>query len=264
MSTSQGCAFVTGASRGIGRGIALELAKAGFDIAGVSRTVDTSVTESGIMEVKGAVEALGRCFLPVAGDIGDLTCHARMIDEVCSEFGSIQLLVNNAGVAPSQRLDILNMTEESYDRVMGINLKGPLFLTQKVASLMCTQREAHPDMAMRIIFITSVSAYVASPNRTEYCVSKAGASMVVKNFASRLAADNIPVYEVRPGIIQTDMTGPVKEKYDALIADGLVPQRRWGFPEDIGRACASLARGDFAFSTGEVFEISGGMQVPVL
>ena len=254
-------ALVTGASRGIGRGIALELARAGFNIAGVSRSIDLSNTTSGIGEVKCRVEELGGRFLAVEGDIGELPTHQPMIDAVIREFGGIDVLVNNAGVAPKQRLDVLEMTEESYDWVTGINCKGPLFLTQRVARHLLDRRAAGVTGPLSIIFITSISAAVPSPNRTEYCVSKAGASMVAKNFAARLAADTICVFEIRPGIIQTDMTGPVKEKYDRLIAEGLVPQKRWGFPEDIGRACTAIARGDFAFSTGGIFEISGGMQI---
>jgi len=249
-------ALVTGASRGIGRGIALELAVRGYDIAAVATRL-----EGPLRDMAGRVEALGARCLPIVGDLADLTCHARLLDETLAVFGRIDLLVNNAGVAPSTRLDILETTEESYDRVMGINLRGPFFFTQRVARLMARQTRAGDSCGPSIIFITSISADTASPNRAEYCVSKAGLSMAAQNFAVRLAEYGINVYEIRPGIIATDMTAGVQEKYDRLIAEGLLLQPRWGTPEDIGKAVAALAEGAFGYATGAVIEVGGGFGV---
>lgn len=251
-------ALVTGASRGIGRGIALELARAGFDIAGAATKADPADTEKGLYEVKARVEELGRRFVPVAGDLADCTVHSRMLDEVTAAFGAIDLLVSNAGVAPEKRLDILETTPESYDRVMGINLRGPFFFAQAVARRMIEQVKAGRARKPAMIFITSISAYTASPNRAEYCVSKAGLSMTAQNFAVRMAEYGINVYEVRPGIIATDMTSAVTEKYDKLIGEGLLLQKRWGTPEDIGKAVSGLAQGYFDYATGAAIEIGGG------
>ncbi|MFZ0281999.1 MAG: SDR family oxidoreductase, partial [Bacteroidales bacterium] len=167
----------------------------------------------------------------------------------------------NAGVAPLQRRDVLEMTEESYDRVMNINLKGPMFFAQKIAKEMIWMKDQISQYKPVIIFVSSVSAVLSSTNRLEYCVSKAGLSMVSTVFADRLSRENILVFEVRPGIVQTDMTIKIRDKYDKMIADGFIPQNRWGLPEDIGKAVASIARGDWNFSTGMVFEISGGLNI---
>jgi NAD(P)-dependent dehydrogenase (short-subunit alcohol dehydrogenase family) len=169
--------------------------------------------------------------------------------------------VNNAGVAPLQRNDLLEMTEESYDRVLNINLKGPVFFAQKIAKEMVWLKHQITNYKPVIVFITSVSAYMTSTNRAEYCISKAGLSMTSSVFADRLSKEDIRVFEVRPGIVQTDMTVKVKDKYDKLIQDGLIPQKRWGFPEDIGKVVASIARGNFDFSTGMIFEVSGGLNL---
>jgi len=174
------------------------------------------------------------------------------------------VLVNNAGVAPERRLDILETSPESYDRLQTINARGPFFLTQKIARQMIKQVKENPESKPCIIFISSISASVSSPTRAEYCVSKAALSQAARVFADRLSEYGINVYEVRPGIIQTDMTAPVREKYDKLIAGGLIPQKRWGFPEDVGKAVAALAKGYFGYSTGLVVEVSGGMNVPHL
>lgn len=257
----KGTAFITGAGRGIGRGIALELASHGYDIVAAATTADPANTDKGVYEVKARVEKLGQRCLPVAGDISDLADHTRMIDEALGAFGSIDILVNNAGVGPLQRLDILETSPESYDRVMGINLRGPFFFTQAVARHMIDQVRAGTTRKPMIVFITSISADTASPNRAEYCVSKAGLSMTAQNFAVRLAEYGINVYEIRPGITATDMTAGVKDKYDKLIEEGILLQKRWGTPEDVGKAVAALAEGFFAYATGAVIEIGGGFGV---
>lgn len=255
-------AMITGASRGIGRGIALTLAAHGFDIAACATKADPANTESGLYEVKARVEELGRRCQPLAGDIGSPADHRRMLDDALEAFGRVDVLVNNAGVAPLERLDILETTTDSFDRLMHINLRGPFFLTQMVARQMVAQIQSDPaGFAPKIIFITSISSHTASPNRAEYCVSKAGLSMTAQNFAVRLAEFGIGVYDIQPGITATDMTGPVKEKYDKLIADGLLLTQRWGTPEDVGKACAALATGLFDYSTGTVIEVGGGFGV---
>ncbi|MBI4560235.1 MAG: 3-ketoacyl-ACP reductase [Candidatus Hydrogenedentes bacterium] len=254
-------ALVTGASRGIGRGIALCLAEHGYDIAAVATSADPNNPEKGLYEVKARVEERGQRCLPIAGDISQRADHAKIIQAALDEYGSVDVLVNNAGVAPKQRLDILETTEESYDRVLGINLRGPFFLTQAVANQMIKQAQAGVRFRPVIVFITSISADTASPNRAEYCISKAGLSMVAQNFAVRLAPHGINVYEIRPGIIATDMTAAVKEKYDKLIAEGLLLQNRWGTPEDVGKAVAALAKGYLDYATGAVIEVGGGFGV---
>lgn len=254
-------AFVTGASRGIGRGIVLELARHGYDIVGGATGADPTNRTKGLYEVKDHVEELGVKFLPVLGDIADRRDHARMIDEALNTFGAIDVLVNNAGVAPLERLDILDTTEESFDRLIRTNLRGPFFFTQDVAIQMIEQIEEGRPVRPCIVFITSISSDTASPNRAEYCISKAGLSMAAQNFAVRLAPCGVNVYEVRPGIIETDMTSGVRAKYDKLIAEGLLLQPRWGAPEDVGKAVAGLAEGYFAYSTGAVIEVGGGFGV---
>jgi NAD(P)-dependent dehydrogenase (short-subunit alcohol dehydrogenase family) len=254
-------AFITGASRGIGRGIAIELASHGYDIAGSSRVLDSQNFESGILEVKQRVEESGAALLPVQGDVSILDDHDRMIRTIVAQFGRIDLLVNNAGVAPEQRLDVLETTPESFDRVMSINSRGPFFLTQGVARQMLAQIQSAAGIKPKIIFITSVSAYMSSASRAEYCLSKAALSMAAAIFADRLSEYGINVYEVRPGIIKTEMTAAVQEKYDRLIEDGLIPQGRWGLPEDVGKAVVALVSGGFEYSTGAVIEVSGGMNI---
>ena len=249
-------AFTTGAGQGIGRGIALKLAEAGYDIVANDIVADPANTAKGLYEVKARVEALGRACLPVRGDISNLADHDLLIAAAVERFGRIDVLVNNAGVAPKVRADILETSPESYDRLMTINLRGPFFLTQKVARQMIRQGPAaRPPV---IVFITSISAYVSSTARPEYCISKAGLSMAAMLYADRLAREGICVYEIRPGIIATDMTSVVKEKYDKLIAEGLLPQARWGTPQDVGKAVVALAGGALAYSTGQVIEVGGG------
>lgn len=248
-------ALITGASRGIGRGIALELAAHGYDIAA------TATSEKGLHDVKAGVEELGQRCLPVVCNLANHDDHARAIKEVVDHFGSIDILVNNAGVAPEVRLDILKTTPESYDRVMNINVRGPFFLTQAVANQMIAQVKAGAAYTPIIVFVTSISANTASPNRAEYTVSKAALSMTAQNYAVRLAEYGINVYEIRPGIIATDMTTGVTSKYDKLIEEGLLLQKRWGRPEDIGKAITGLAEGFFPYSTGSVIEVGGGFGV---
>ena len=258
-------ALVTGAGRGIGRGIVLSLAENGFDIAANDIIWEPDNEQSGLFEVKRRVDELSVNFLPIKGDISSLEDHDRIIAKTLETLGRIDVLVNNAGVAPLIRLDILETSTESYDRLLAVNARGPFFLTQKVAAHMIGQlkkgEKSTAGIRPSIIFISSISAYVSSPSRAEYCISKAALSQAARLYADRLSEYGINVYEVRPGIIKTDMTAAVKEKYDKKIAEGIIPQGRWGKPEDVGRAVASLARGDFAYSTGMIVEISGGMNI---
>ena len=250
-------AVITGASRGIGKSVAIALAGEGYDIASIARSIDSEGMEHLGLEI----EKRGSQFFPVGLDISCTSCHGEVVSNILERYGRIDFLVNNAGVAPLQRNDILDMTEESYDRVMNINLRGPFFFAQKVAREMIWMKDQIKSYRPVIVFITSVSAVLSTTSRAEYCVSKAGLSMASSIFADRLSKDGILVCEVRPGIIQTDMTFKLKEKYDKMIASGVVPQKRWGVPDDIGKAVASIARGDWEFSTGMVFEISGGLNI---
>ncbi len=259
--SSKKIAFVTGAGRGIGRGIALALAKDGFIVVGNGRTFNPDDTKKGLFEVKATIEREGGVFFPIKGDIVSDKDHQYMVDTILREFGRIDVLVNNAGVAPLKRLDMLETTEESYNLVMDINLKGTFFLTQNIANKMIEYTKNNSEVKPIIIFITSISVYFSSPSRAEYCISKAGLSTVSTLFAHRLAEYGINVYEIRPGITATDMTVNVKEKYDTLIREGLIPQNRWGTPDDMGRSVTALARGDFPYATGSVIEASGGMQI---
>jgi len=254
-------ALITGAGKGIGRGIAIELAKNGFDIVGNDVVFEPENRKSRLFEVKEKIEELRASFLAVQGDISSLDDHQKILKQAIKKFGRIDVLVNNAGIAPAKRLDILETTAESYDRVMAVNARGTFFLTQLVAKQMVEQVKQNPSTKPCIIFISSISAYVSSPSRAEYCLSKAALSQAARIFADRLAEYGINVYEVRPGIIKTDMTAPVKEKYDKLIAEGLIPQKRWGFPEDVAKAVAALAKGHFGYSTGLIIEVSGGMNI---
>ncbi|MHC4744713.1 MAG: 3-ketoacyl-ACP reductase [Planctomycetota bacterium] len=252
--TQRPVAIVTGASRGIGKAIALELARLGYDMA-VNRVQDA------VPDTKAEVEALGvRCEF-VQGDVAKAQDRTRMVETMKEKFGRCDMLVNNAGVAPLKRMDILESTEESFDRVMGSNLKGPYFLTQLVANWMIEQKAEHPDRTFRIVNIGSISAYATSPARGEYCISKAGLTMMTMLYADRLGEYNIPVIEVSPGVIETDMTSAVKGKYDKLIAEGLTPIKRWGQPEDIARAVGAIAEGKLDFSTGNVIDVDGGFHL---
>ena len=254
-------ALVTGASRGIGRAIAVELGRSGYDIVGNATRYDPNERSSGLGSLAVELEGMGVSFAGAPGDISDLDLHQRIVAAALDRFGRIDLLVNNAGVAPANRLDILETTAQSYDHVLAVNARGPFFLTQRVARHMIEQSQNPRGSGAAIIFITSVSAAVSSRSRAEYCVSKAALSQTTRIFADRLSEYGIGVYEVRPGLIRTDMTAPVEAKYDELIARGLVPQGRWGLPQDVARAVAAIARGDFGYSTGLVVEVSGGMDM---
>lgn len=253
-------ALITGAARGIGYGIAQALGAEGFDLV----INDIAPAE----DVRAAVDGLdahGGRVQYVRADVSDPDDRRRMLDAIADEMGPVHVLVNNAGIAPDERRDILEATEASFERVMKVNLQGPYFLTQAVAQRMIDDQSADADGPLRcIINIASSNAELASMNRGEYCISKAGVSMATRLWALRLAEFGIPVYEIRPGIIATSMTEPVKEQYDAFIAEGGVPQRRWGAPEDVGRAVAALSRGDLAYSTGQVVRVDGGLMLPEL
>jgi NAD(P)-dependent dehydrogenase (short-subunit alcohol dehydrogenase family) len=251
-------AIVTGGARGIGLGIARALAAGGWDlaIAGVRDPADVAGTIAALSEAGARTHY-------VQADIGRAADRDRLVSEVRRTLGRPCALVNNAGRAPRVRADLLEATEASFDEVLQTNLRGPYFLTQAVARGMIADGvAARPRKG--IVFITSVSAEMASPHRGEYCVSKAGLAMGAKLFAARLAPHGIPVYEVRPGIIATDMTAGVKEQYDRRIADGLIPEARWGMPDDVGRAVAALLGGDVPYATGSVLHIDGGLSIPRL
>ena len=256
---SKQVALVTGGSRGIGLGIARQLAEQGFDLA-----INGMRPEEQVADVLDELRDLGADVLYVPGDIGSGEARESMIGGVREHFGRLNWLVNNAGVAPRQRLDLLETTEESYDFVVGTNLRGAFFLSQAAARWLVEQKEADPDFKGGIINVSSISATVVSVNRGEYCIAKAGLSMATQLFATRLGEYDLPVYEVRPGVTKTDMTAGVTEKYDKLIAEGLCVTRRWGYPEDVGKAVGSLARGDFPYSTGQVIMVDGGLTIPRL
>ena len=249
-------ALVTGASRGIGRGIAEALAERYWAIVINYQGNETAARET----LRIITDRGGKGFL-VQADISSSVERQRLVTETLDKFGRIDLLVNNAGVAPRERLDILKVGEVSYDEVLNINLKSPFFLTQQVAKVMIDLIAEQVITDPRIINISSISAYTSSPNRGEYCISKAGLGMVTALFADRLSEYGIGVYEIRPGVIKTDMTGPVKEKYDQLISAGLTPIKRWGEPIDVAKAVVAIAEGLFPFSTGEVFNVDGGFHL---
>lgn len=256
-------ALITGASRGIGRGIALALAGKGWSLV-----VNYRGNRSAADETIAALHALNCDALAVQADISAAADRRRLVDETVTHFGAIDLLVNNAGMAPRQRVDILQMSEASYDEVMEVNLRGPFFLTQLVANVMIAQAAGGIGQAETgrttqpvIVNISSLSAYASSPNRAEYCISKAGMAMMTALFADRLAEHGINVYEIRPGVIATDMTSVVKEKYDKLIGEGLTPIRRWGEADDVARAVLAVAEGYLPFSTGEVINVDGGFHL---
>jgi NAD(P)-dependent dehydrogenase (short-subunit alcohol dehydrogenase family) len=262
--TDSPVALITGASRGIGRAIALALAAEGFDIAATARPRRDGSPAHPLDSAGARVTTLGRRWLQMEADVSNLDDHAGVIERIDAAFGRLDLFVSNAGVAPERRMDVLDTTPASFDRVIGTNLRGAFFLAQRAARYMLPRREAIAGFRPRFVFIGSVSAAASSPSRAEYCISKAGLSMAARLLADRLAGDGIPVFEVRPGIIRTDMTAPVREQYDAAIAGGLVPQRRWGEPEDVARAVAALARGEFDYSTGLVVDVGGGLMMPRL
>ena len=252
-------ALITGGTRGIGLGIARALARDGWDLAlcGVRPVTDVDGVLRELGEHGGRVEYF-------VADVAAASARAALAASVRETFGVVNALVNNAGRAPRVRADLLEAGEESFEELVRTNLQGPYFLTQAIARDMLAHRSANPTFGAAIVFVTSVSAELASINRGDYCVSKAGLSMAARLFAARLAADGIPVYEVRPGIVQTDMTARVKEVYDKRIADGLVPEGRWGQPDDVGRVIAALLRGDLPYSTGSIIHVDGGLSIPRL
>lgn len=252
-------ALVTGGSRGIGFGIAQALAHEGFELA-----VCGLRDESAAAEALTKLRAGGREVLYVQADVSSTADRQRLLATIGARFGQLNALVNNAGMAPRIRRDLLEGTEESFDEVLAVNLRGPYFLTQAVARWMIELKKQQPAFSASIINVSSVSATLASTQRGEYCISKAGVSMATQLWAARLGEYGIPVFEVRPGIAKTDMTAAVQAKYDKLIAEGLLIQPRWGTPGDVGRAVAMLARGDLPYSTGQVIMVDGGLTLPRL
>ena len=249
-------AFITGGTRGIGFGVALALGKAGFDLA-----VNGMRNEG---EVTDALEELRNLGVNVAyfqGNVAVREDRQAMLNKILSHFGSVNVLVNNAGIAPRERADILHAKEEIWDEVMEINLKGPYFLTQLFANYFVDKKLENPLFEASIINISSISAFVASINRGEYCVSKAGIAMATKLWATRLGEYDIPVYEIQPGIIKTDMTSGVVEKYDKLFQEGISLQRRWGLPDDVGKVAAMLAQGNMPYATGQAIKVDGGLHI---
>ena len=252
-------ALITGGSRGIGLGIAHALVKEGYRVA-----------INGVRPIQQVVETLndlktdGGEVVYCQGDIANPDERKKIVEEIKNQWGDLHVLVNNAGIAPKERKDILEADEKSYDRLMNVNLKGPYFLTQQVANWMIKQKIKNPKNRFTIINISSVSATTASVNRGDYCISKAGISMATKLWAARLGEFDIPVYEVQPGVIRTDMTAGVIEKYDKLIAEGLTIQKRWGNPEDLGKTVVALASGMIPYATGQVIKTDGGMTIQTL
>jgi NAD(P)-dependent dehydrogenase (short-subunit alcohol dehydrogenase family) len=249
-------ALITGGTRGIGYGIAECLAKKGYDLA-----INGMRPQADVTEVIASLSSFGVKVVYCQGNIGDAADRNTIVTKSIEQLGAINVLVNNAGVAPKVRNDVLELDEASFDYVVDTNLKGTFFLSQAVARHMVEQKEQSTNFQGCIITITSVSAEVASINRGEYCMAKAGLGMMTKLFATRLGEVDVPVYEVRPGIIATDMTAGVKEKYDTLINGGLTIEKRWGTPEDIGKIVGALAEGDLPYATGQVIYADGGMSV---
>lgn len=254
-------ALVTGSRRGIGRGVALRLAQDGFRVVINGVTADPPGSNEGLYGLQRLIEEAGGEAAVFRADVALAEERDAMVDFVVERFGRLDLLVNNAGVAPLERRDVLEATEESFDRVLSINMRGPYFLTQRVANLMIAWKKAGVVENPRIVFITSVSAYTSSPFRGEYCISKAGLSMAAKLFAHRLGEYGIPVIEISPGIIDTPMTEGVKDKYGKLIDDGILVTSRWGQPEDVAKVVSAVARGDLDYSTGEAIEVGGGFGI---
>lgn len=252
-------AFITGGSRGIGLGIAKQLANDGFDLA-INGVRAYEMVADTIEELRQSGSEVIYC----RGDISKAADRQQVIDKIKKSFGHLHVLVNNAGIAPKERKDILEASEESFTHLISTNLQGPYFLTQSVANWMIAQQQQDKQFTGCIINVSSISSTVASINRGEYCIAKAGLSMATKLFAARLGEYNIPVYEVCPGVIHTDMTAGVTEKYDKLIAGGLTLQQRWGESSDVGKAVAALALGYFPYSSGQVFMVDGGLTVPRL
>lgn len=249
-------ALITGASRGIGRGIALALGERGWRV-GVNYRRETAAAQ----EAARAITAAGGQALLLQADISQTSERERLLQAIREQWGRLDLLVNNAGIAPRQRVDLLETTEASYDEVMDVNLKGPFFLTQSAARWMIHLKRAGVVETPMIINIGSLSAYTVSLNRAEYCLSKAGMAMMTALYAERLASEGILVYELRPGLIETDMTAGVRQKYEALIQQGLLPLSRWGTPQDVAKAVLAIVEGRLPYSTGEVINIDGGFHL---
>jgi NAD(P)-dependent dehydrogenase (short-subunit alcohol dehydrogenase family) len=249
-------ALITGGTRGIGLGISRALAAEGFDLA-----LNGQRAEAEVRDIMDELAAGGSEVIYCQGNLADPEERSSIWTKALNHFGRVNLLVNNAGMAPRERKDLLETGELSFQEVMDVNLTGPFFLTQQAARHMLEKKKSDPEYPACIINISSVSATLASVNRGEYCISKAGMSMMTQLFAVRLGASDIPVFEIRPGVTETDMTSGVKEKYDKMIDEGLTLQRRWGKAEDVGRVVVSLARGDLAYSTGQVILVDGGMTV---
>lgn len=248
-------ALITGGSRGIGYGIAKALAGIGYDLM-----INGVRDHEQVLPALEALSLIGNTRIHYCkGNIASAPDRSRLVQVTREVFGKLNILVNNAGMAPRERKDILEASEESFEEVIRTNLQGPYFLTQAVANWLIEQKQAEPSFLGSIINISSISATIASVNRGEYCISKAGISMMTGLFAIRLGEFDLPVYEIRPGITETDMTAGVKEKYDKLIGEGLTVQRRWGYPEDIGKAVVALAQGLLPYSTGQVIMIDGGL-----
>ena len=253
-------ALVTGGRRGIGRGIAYALAAAGYDLV-----IHDIEADAATQETLDTIAAQGRRAVFVRGDLAELAAHPAMVTEAWAAFGTIDVLVNNAGVQVQVRGDLLNVTPESFDRLMNVNLRGTFFLTQAVARRMVAETRSANEPPRAIITISSANAMtVVGPNRAEYCISKTGLAMMSQLFAERLAPDDIMCYELRPGIIATDMTAPAKERYDKLIAEGITPIRRWGTPADVGQTVVTLANRSLPFNTGTTLHIDGGLHMKVL
>jgi 3-oxoacyl-[acyl-carrier protein] reductase len=252
-------ALVTGGSRGIGLGVAKALGKAGFNLA-----INGVRNEKQVGDVVNELKSLGTEVVYIRGDLTNSAERQSVFQKVLAAFGHLNVLVNNAGIAPLERKDILEAGEESYDRVMDVNLKGPYFLTQMFAWHMVETKRGNTGFQACIINISSISSTVASVNRGEYCISKAGVSMATRLWAVRLGEYDIPVYEIQPGIIKSDMTSGIKEKYDRLIENGLCVQKRWGLPEDVGKIAVAMANGSLPYSTGQVVAVDGGLTIPRL
>jgi NAD(P)-dependent dehydrogenase (short-subunit alcohol dehydrogenase family) len=262
--------LVTGASRGLGRGIALRLAEEGCSVAinyarnrnEAEETVNRCRSLDPVQRAHKADSAPGQSFAALQGDIADSEQRQALVAATLREFGRIDALVNNAGIAPKVRADITEASEQSFDELIRTNLKGPYFLTQRVVNYWLQEKpESLLPGGFKIVFVTSISANTASISRGDYCISKAGLSMAARLWSARLAAEGIQVVELRPGIMATDMTSAVKEKYDRLIAEGLVPEGRWGLPDDVGAAAAAVIRGDLPFTTGSVIDVDGGFHL---
>ena len=249
-------ALVTGASRGIGKAIALALGQCGLDVV-----INYSSNLEAARSAQAETVHLGVQAGILQADVSQSQDQIKIEEYLKEHWGRVDVLVNNAGVAPKVREDMLYASEESFDRLIDTNLKGPYFLTQRLSRWMIELRQYIREYAPVIVNISSISAYTSSVNRADYCLSKAGIAMMTKLYADRLAEYGIPVFEIRPGIIETDMTAGVKQKYDLMVAEGLSPIRRWGTPEDVGKAVAAIVQGYFSFSTGEVINVDGGFHL---